>query len=58
MTNLNGRISGISYLLKNGQSGTITDPLALRIFYLRLFKRRHEEEIRRSARRHFQPEIK
>lgn len=44
------RPAGISYLLLSGKQGTITDPLALRIFYRRIWKHRYEEEnTRRSA---------
>jgi hypothetical protein len=31
------RASGISYLLPGGKSGTITDPIALRTFYNRIY---------------------
>jgi hypothetical protein len=38
------RPSGISYRLASGKSGEITDPLALRTFYWRIYENQKQKE--------------
>lgn len=39
---------GISFLLSNGQSGEITDPAALRAFYVRIFYAKNKKRSRKT----------